>query len=72
MCQWRYCAAVLLCAARRGEHFLNSNLLTECEVECLNAGVKELDFESPVLHRTLLSDQLIEAGFSDFTGAIRR
>src|SRR5580698_4107861 len=48
LCQWRYRAAV--CSALQGEGaFLNSNLLTESEVECLNAGVNELDFKGPVL-----------------------
>jgi hypothetical protein len=49
-----------------------TNLLAKGEVECVSARIQKLDFKGPVLHRTLLSDQLIEAGFANFTGAIRR
>ena len=48
------------------------DLLAKCEVECQYARIKELYFEGPVLHRTLLSDQLIEAGPANFSSAIRR
>ena len=45
--------------------------LTEREVKRLNAGVKELDFESPVFYLPFLPDELIEARLSDLAGAAR-
>lgn len=52
--------------------FLVTHLLAKCEVQCLDTGIKELDLEDSLLHRALLSNQLIEAGFANFTRAIRR
>jgi hypothetical protein len=50
--------------------FQITNPLAKCEVKCLSAWIKKLDLEGSVLHRALLSDQLIEAGLANLTCAI--
>ena len=59
-------------AVEKKSIFLITNLLAKCEVKGLNARIKKLDLESSDLYLALLPDQLIEAGFANFTGAIRR
>ena len=36
----------------------------------LNAGIKELDFKSPVFYRSLLPDELVHSRLPDFADAI--
>jgi hypothetical protein len=57
-----------LCVSLRSR-FHSSNFLTKREGECLNAGIKEFDLESPVFYSTLLPDELIETGLSSLAGA---
>src|SRR5579863_6129849 len=45
--------------------------LAKCEIKCLNARIEELDFEDSVDDWTLLPDELIESGLSNFAGTVR-
>src|ERR1700683_5523137 len=45
--------------------------LAKREIKCLNARIEELDFEDSVDDWTLLPDELIESGLSNFAGAVR-
>jgi hypothetical protein len=43
---------------------------SEREIQCMHAGVKEFDRESPVWYLALLPDELIEARFTNLTAAV--
>jgi hypothetical protein len=60
----------VLTAMEEKPTFPITDVLAKCEVKCLNAWIKKLDLEGSVLHRALLSDQLIEAGLANLTCAI--
>src|ERR1700720_4538625 len=44
---------------------------TKREIERLDAGIKEFDFECAILYLAFLPDELIKPWLSDFTGAVR-